>query len=114
MTESRHSDFDRAVERTQRAVAALLQGDPEPEKELWSRRDDVTLANPFGGYRRGWGEVEAGLDLAADGFANGGTCVFEEISWEGAPTAASSSRWNGSHPTSPTGAAWPPARFGSS
>ena len=72
-------------ERTQRAVAALLQGDPEPEKELWSRRDDVTLANPFGGYRRGWPEVEAGLDLAADGFAKGGTCVFEEISREAGP-----------------------------
>jgi ketosteroid isomerase-like protein/catechol 2,3-dioxygenase-like lactoylglutathione lyase family enzyme len=63
----------------------LLQGDPEPEKELWSRRDDVTLANPFGGYRRGWPEVEAGLDLAADGFAKGGTCVFEEISREAGP-----------------------------
>ena len=81
MTESHPSEeFARAVERTQRAVAALLQGDPEPEKELWSRRDDVTLANPFGGYRRGWADVEAGLDLAARGFAKGGTCVFEEIS----------------------------------
>ncbi|MEJ7649349.1 MAG: VOC family protein [Nakamurella sp.] len=80
MTESPHPDFGRAVERAQRAVAALLQGDPEPEKELWSRRDDVTLANPFGGYRRGWPDVEDGLDLAADGFAKGGTCVFEEIS----------------------------------
>jgi lactoylglutathione lyase len=82
MTESLHPDFGRAVERTQRAVAALLQGDPEPEKELWSRRDDVTLANPYGGYRRGWPEVEVGLDLAADGFVQGGTCVFEVISRE--------------------------------
>jgi hypothetical protein len=62
-----------------------LQGDPDPEKELWSRRDDVTLANPFGGYRRGWREVEAGLDLAADGFAKGGTCVFDEISRDAGP-----------------------------
>ena len=85
MAESPHSDFGQAVERTRRAVAALLQGDPEPEKELWSRRDDVTLANPFGGYRRGWPDVEAGLDLAADGFAAGGTCVFEEISREAGP-----------------------------
>ena len=82
MTPSPDPDFGRAVERTQRAVAALLQGDPEPEKELWSRRDDITLANPFGGFRRGWPDVEAGLDLAADGFAKGGTCVFEEISRE--------------------------------
>ena len=85
MTESPPSDFGQAVERTQRAVAALLQGDPEPEKELWSRREDVTLANPLGGYRRGWPQVEAGLDLAADGFAKGGTCVFEEISREAGP-----------------------------
>lgn len=85
MTESAHSDFGRAVERTQRAVAVLLQGDPEPEKELWSRREDVTLANPFGGYRRGWPDVEAGLDLAAAGFAKGGTCVFQEISREAGP-----------------------------
>lgn len=82
MTESPQPDFGRAVERTQRAVAALLQGDPEPEKKLWSRRDHITLANPFGGFRQGWPEVEAGLDLAADGFAKGGTCVFEEISRE--------------------------------
>jgi lactoylglutathione lyase len=85
MTESPHPDFGRAVARTQRAVAALLQGDPEPEKELWSRRDDVTLANPLGGYRRGWREVEAGLELAADGFAKGGSCVFEEISRDAGP-----------------------------
>ncbi len=85
MTESPQTDFGRIVERTQRAVAALLQGDPEPEKELWSRRDDATLANPFGGYRRGWLQVEAGLDLAAEGFATGGTCVFEEISREAGP-----------------------------
>jgi ketosteroid isomerase-like protein len=72
-------DFGLAVEKTQRAVAALLGGDPEPEKALWSRRDDITLANPAGGYRRGWNEVEAGLDLAASGFAGGRSCSFEEI-----------------------------------
>ena len=44
ITESQCAVWSR-VERTQRAVAALLKGDPEPAKELWSRRDDVTLAN---------------------------------------------------------------------
>lgn len=75
-------DFAVAVERTQRSVAALLAGDPEPEKILWSRRDDITLANTSGGFRRGWREVEAGLDLAANGFAGGRTCAFEEVSRE--------------------------------
>ena len=65
VSDSVDSDFGVAVARTQAAVAELLGGDPEPEKALWSRRDDVTLANPAGGFRRGWGEVEVGLDLAA-------------------------------------------------
>ncbi len=75
-------DFSVTVVRTQHAVAALLGGDPEPEKELWSRRDDITLANPAGGFRRGWQEVEAGLNLAASGFASGRSCTFEEITAE--------------------------------
>ncbi len=62
-------DFSATVVRTQHAVAALLGGDPEPERALWSRRDDITLANPAGGFRRGWQEVEAGLNLAASGSA---------------------------------------------
>jgi ketosteroid isomerase-like protein len=80
MSDSLHPDFGVAVERTQRAVAALLGGDPEPEKALWSRRDDITLANPAGGFRRGWDEVEVGLDLAASGFASGRRCTFHEVS----------------------------------
>ena len=72
-------DFGVTVDKTQRAVAALLAGDPEPEKALWSRRDDITLANPAGGFRRGWAQVETGLDLAASGFAAGRTCTFEAV-----------------------------------
>lgn len=75
-------DFSATVVRTQHAVAALLGGEPDPEKELWSRRDDITLANPAGGFRRGWQEVEAGLNLAADGFAGGRNCTFEEVTVE--------------------------------
>ena len=80
MGDSVRRDFRVVVEETQRAVAALLGGDPEPEKALWSRRDDITLANPAGGFRRGWDDVEVGLDLAASGFAGGRTCTFEKVS----------------------------------
>lgn len=82
MSDTAHPDFGVAIERTQDAVAALLGGDPEPEKALWSRRDDITLANPAGGFRRGWPEVEEGLDLAASGFASGVSYTFEEIGRE--------------------------------
>jgi len=78
-SDPRSPDFGVTVQKTQRAVAALLAGDPEPEKALWSRRDDITLANPAGGFRRGWDQVETGLDLAASGFAGGRTCTFEAV-----------------------------------
>jgi hypothetical protein len=114
MTESPHADFGRAVERTQRAVAALLRGDPEPEKALWSRRDDITLANPSGGFQRGWPEVEAGLDLAADGFAKGGTCVFVEISREAGPEHGFVFEMERFESKLTGGAGLPPAHYASS
>jgi ketosteroid isomerase-like protein len=50
-----------------------------PEKSFWSRRDDVTLANPLGPPRRGWSDVEQATDRAAAEFRDG-TCSCEEIS----------------------------------
>jgi ketosteroid isomerase-like protein len=58
------SDFADVIEQYQRVVAAFVAGDPEPQKRLWSRRDDVTLANPLGPPARGWEQVEAALDRA--------------------------------------------------
>jgi hypothetical protein len=49
MAEPEYTDFDDMIERTRRSVDALVAGDPEPNKRLWSMSDDVTLANPFGG-----------------------------------------------------------------
>jgi ketosteroid isomerase-like protein len=80
MTESAHPDLGDTLERTRRSVEALVNGDPEPQKRLWSRGDDITLANPLGGFRRGWPAVEEGLDGAAAGFLAGSwSCVFEEV-----------------------------------
>ena len=42
------SDLDELKSLYHRSVEALIQGDPEPQRELWSRQDDVTLANPYG------------------------------------------------------------------
>ena len=39
-------DVDRLIERYHLALAEFMRGKPEPAKELWSHRDDVTLANP--------------------------------------------------------------------
>jgi hypothetical protein len=42
------SDLGQIIEQHHRTVYAFVQGDPEPYKQLSSRRDDVTLANPLG------------------------------------------------------------------
>ena len=46
--------------------------------ELWSRRDDVTLANPFGPPVRGWEQVVEVMDHAASQ-ARDGELVSVEI-----------------------------------
>ena len=57
----------------------ITRGNPEVYKSLWSRRDDVTLANPFGPPVRGWEEVSTRLDLAASNYRDGRDYEFESI-----------------------------------
>ena len=73
------SDFDAAVEAYRRALNAICKGDPAPVLELFSRGDDVTLANPLGPPRRGRTDVEAATKDAASHF-RAGNCRFEEVS----------------------------------
>ena len=49
--------FEDAFERQHVAVEEFARGNTEPFKELYSRRADATLANPFGGVARGWDEI---------------------------------------------------------
>src|SRR3954470_12267362 len=46
---------DLPMEEYHRAGLEITKGNPDVYKSLWSRRDDVTLANPFGAPVRGWG-----------------------------------------------------------
>ena len=57
----------------------ITNGNPDVYKELYSRRNDVTLANPFGPPARGWSEVSARLDGAADHYREGEVVGFENI-----------------------------------
>ncbi|MBT2522623.1 hypothetical protein [Arthrobacter sp. ISL-28] len=45
--------IDLIVEQYHRALDEVVKGDPAPKKELISRRDDVSLANPLGPPVRG-------------------------------------------------------------
>lgn len=71
------SDFDECVEQFQGALDAFFRGNAEPAKALMSRREDVTLANPFGPIARGWPEVDETMDRAALNYRDGGATGFE-------------------------------------
>ena len=68
------------LEEYHRAGHEITNGNPEVYKTLYSRRDDVTLANPFGPPARGWSEVSATLDRAAENYRDGEVVGFENIS----------------------------------
>src|SRR5262249_28672351 len=63
-----------------RAIDAFVKGDPEPQKRLFSRRDDVTLANPLGPPARGWDRVEETMEQAASQLRDGEAKTFERLS----------------------------------
>jgi hypothetical protein len=46
-------DVDQLLEQWHPASGEFLKGYPEPVKKMWSHREDVTLANPFGPPVRG-------------------------------------------------------------
>ena len=68
------------IEQYQRTIEAVLQGDPLPQEDLWSRRDDVTLANPLGPPARGWTEVSNALRRAVSQLSDGEVLGSERIS----------------------------------
>ena len=65
------SDLDQARDLYHQSVAAFITGDPNVQKPLWSRSDDVTLANPLGppmkGFERMWQHAEAASALVRGG-----------------------------------------------
>ena len=72
-------DFGAAVDVYRRALNAFVKGDPRPVLEGFSRRDDVTLANPLGPPRLGRADVERAVEAAAVNFEDGWG-RFEDLS----------------------------------
>jgi ketosteroid isomerase-like protein len=77
-------DFDAVVEAYRVALKAFVKGDPEPVLNLFSRREDVTLANPLGPPQVGRANVELASRAAAANFKDG-SIRFEEVSRYAAP-----------------------------
>ena len=72
-------DFDRVLEQCQQALREFPRGNPEPMKVMFSHREDVTLANPFGPATRGWEQVAETSDRAASQIRDGEITSFETV-----------------------------------
>jgi ketosteroid isomerase-like protein len=72
-------DLDQVIEQCQKALDEFVKGNPKPMQEMFSHRDDVSLANPFGPPVRGWDEVAQTMERAASNLKEGGMVAFEEL-----------------------------------
>lgn len=73
------SDFDSTLELSHLALGEFVTGNPEPLKELYSHREDVSLANPFGPPVRGWKAAAETMERAAANYREGDVTSFEEV-----------------------------------
>jgi ketosteroid isomerase-like protein len=73
------SDLTKFIEQDHLALDAFVKGDPEPLKNLYSRRDDVVIANPFGPPAKGWEKAAETMDRAATNFRDGEASGFERV-----------------------------------
>lgn len=74
------SDLDQVIDEYHQAITAVTRGDAGPQKRLFSRRDDVTLATPIGPPIRGRREVEEAFDRVVSQLREGEPIRFENIS----------------------------------
>ena len=82
------SDFDQALERYHSAMRELGKGNAEPLKNMTSHRGDVTVSGGFGGYFRGWEQVERNMEMAASRFRDGVNGTFENVTTYATPELA--------------------------
>jgi ketosteroid isomerase-like protein len=79
-------DVDRLNDQYHLASDEFLKGNPDPVKKLWSHREDVSLANPYGPPVRGWDEVaktiEHASSLRSDGEFVGSEIVAKYVTSE--------------------------------
>jgi ketosteroid isomerase-like protein len=73
-------DFADAIEQYHQAASEFVKANPEPYKMMFSHRDDVTVANPFGPPARGWEQVSETIERACELYREGRIAGFENVS----------------------------------
>ena len=81
-------DLDEVIEQYHLALGEFLKGNPEPLKMMYSRREDVSLANPFGPHACGWEQVAQAMERAASHYRAGEIVGFENVAKHVAPGLA--------------------------
>ena len=81
-------DVDQLIEQFHLASGEFLKGNPKPTQELFSHREDVTLANPFGPPVRGWEQVAKVSEHAASQVRDGEFVSAEIIEMNVTPELA--------------------------
>jgi ketosteroid isomerase-like protein len=72
-------DLTEFTQRYHEAARRFARADPNGVKDLYSRQDDVVLANPFGPAVVGWAAVGPRLEFASSRLQNGDVPVFEVL-----------------------------------
>lgn len=72
-------DLGLAIEPYHAALPEFARGNPEPAKGVFSHRDDVTVANPFGPPVRGWKQVSERLEFASSRFRDGDVTGVDRV-----------------------------------
>ena len=67
------------LEQYHEAARRFARADPEGIKAIYSRADDVVLANPFGPAVVGWDAVGSGLEFASSRLQDGDVSRFEVL-----------------------------------
>ena len=91
-------DVDKLIKQYHLALDEIMKGSPEGYKKIYSRRDDVTLANPFGPPACGWDEVAKTLERAASHYGDGEATGFENVAKYVTPDLAYIVEWSGARP----------------
>lgn len=64
-------EFDQAIDQYHAALLEFVKGNPEPQVQMFSQREDVVLCNPFRPFAHGPSEVADTLRQAALHFKDG-------------------------------------------
>ena len=80
--------FDQVIEQCQRTLNELIKGNPEPNKAMFSHREDVTILNPIGSLARGWEQVSATMERIASQLSEGEVTSCETLQWHVTPELA--------------------------